>query len=92
MSGLRVGVFMREYQPSGGRCPACRVVMDSSGCRVVNISVINAPADSQAPVLSAEHRELRALLIAHPYVIDVECCDPGLLAEQRAWERRVGAP
>ena len=82
--GVRIGVFMRDLEPSRGRCPACGAVQDDSGCRVIRQAIISAAAgtDTVAP----EHRELRDLLLDHPFVADVECRDPEVLAKQRAWD------
>lgn len=81
MHGTRIGVFTREYVPTGGHCPVCSAVMDN-GCRIVAAGVLRI--DPAAPGL--EHDGLRALLLAHPFMMEVECCDPRHLAEQRAWD------
>jgi hypothetical protein len=87
--GVVVGVFTRDYEPTRGRCPACREPQDTTGCRVLAAWRLGPTLDREAEArsLSAEHRALQALLDHHPYVMDAACCDPGLLAEQDAWDR-----
>ena len=85
---IRVGVFTPEYEPSRGRCPACGATQDDAGCRVVAAWRLGPGVGrDDAPPLSVEHRALRALLDRHPFAMDVDCCDPDLLAEQDAWDR-----
>lgn len=69
---IRIAVFRATFQGSRGRCPACGATMDSSGCRVIGTAIC-APTDGPAPALGPELDELRALLAAHPLVMDVEC-------------------
>jgi len=83
--GARIAVFSREYVPSGGLCPICSAVMDESGCRIISVNVIHdAPPAPPDP--------LRDLLLAHPFVRDVECTDPSHEVARREWEARQARP